>query len=76
MPIATESLLARRREPGEGQEVRLRRSAEAKCAPKNRSTARYLGGGRGRVFARADILILFIINKVNFYVTSLLLHRR
>ena len=48
------SLLARRREPGEDQEVRLRLSAEAECAPKNRSTGEYLGDGRGRVCARAD----------------------
>ena len=53
VPIATESL-ARRRETGEGQEVRLQGSAEAECAPKNRSTAKYLSGGQGRVFARID----------------------
>ena len=45
-PIATGSLLARGREPGEDQEVRLRRNAEAECAPKNWSTGKYLGGGR------------------------------
>ena len=56
MPVATRSLLARRREPGEGQEVRLRQSTEAECAPKNRSTARHLGGGRGRAVACAHWL--------------------
>ena len=42
------------RELGEDQEVRLRLSAEAECAPKNRSTANYLGGGWGQVCACAD----------------------
>ena len=48
----------RRGSPGErawrGQELRLPRSAEGECAPKNRSTAKYLGGGRGQGFTHAD----------------------
>ena len=52
-PIATRSLFARRREPGGNQEVCLRRSAEAECAPKIRSGAKHLGGGRRRAVACA-----------------------
>ena len=46
VPIVTNSLLARRREPSEDHEVRLRQSAEAECTPKNRIAKEYLGGGR------------------------------
>ena len=54
--IAMESLLARRREPGEDQEVRLRRGAESEYAPKNRNAKEYLGGGRRRAFVLANWL--------------------
>ena len=42
------------RKGGADQEVRLRRSAEAECAPKNRRAKEYLGGGWGRAFVLAD----------------------
>ena len=38
------------------QELRLPRSAEGECAPKNRSGAKHLGGGRGRAVACAHWL--------------------
>ena len=38
------------------QELRLPRSAEGECAPKNLSTGKYLSGGRGRAVACAHWL--------------------
>ena len=40
------------------QDVRLRRSAEGECAPKNRSRAKYLGVDWGRAVPRADSPLL------------------